>query len=128
MKTRPVTLQLPLTEEELAANEALLDRTYAQLGHARHNMQERRKELTAKHRAESKRELGELREELREAKRKVEECLDARIRGTHEADVPCEERLDYDTNMVTVVRLDIKSVVSQRPMTPEELKMRHLVE
>ena len=53
----------------------------------------------------------------------IDSCIESLSSNTYQSEVDCEERWDYDTGIVSVIRLDTMEEIQSREMTTEEVNV-----
>lgn len=86
-------------------------------------LDEKERAIRARHREELKQECGPEREALARISRERNELDQFLVSGAMRRPVQCEERFDYETGTVSIVRLDTHDVIDRRAMTTEERQL-----
>lgn len=105
-EANPVELQLPVELHQEERYDA-----YEEAG----ELTEREVDLRAK--------ISELRRELRTTQRRKGERLLLARRGTEQRPVHCEERRDFKSRQVLIIRMDTFEVVKRRAMTSQDTQI-----
>ncbi len=86
-------------------------------------IEDREREIRAKHRQELDAALGPLRADKRKLDKELQDLVDQLSEGKTTREVDCEERYDYETGVVVIVRLDTRDIVDRRPMARDERQL-----
>ncbi len=84
---------------------------------------DKQREIRARHRQELLEALGPLRAEKNQLDKELQGIVDQLTTGTTFRDIECEERFDYETGVVCVVRLDTRDIVERRSMAGDERQL-----
>lgn len=125
VKTKKIQLEIHciLNEEERKKIYKQVGSLQTRKGFVVSQLDDIEKKIRAKHRLELKSACSKQREELANIERTRERLLEYIATGTAPREIQCEERLDYESGTVTVVRLDTLDIVDRRPMSADERQM-----
>lgn len=116
-------LEKVVTEDQLEEFNERARKLYSKIGHIQADLNKVLNELRAKHRDECKEKTAKIRKDLKLVEREFDQVQAKIYGGTYMADVECEVRVDLETKMVCVVRMDTRDVVERRPLQPGENQM-----